>query len=89
LYLCQRSFKNYFDFFSGFVPQEVIVDGTNKITNIFKNGHKLLSDDDETSFSTKAIKPLFVLDLLKNNNAEDEDGGFYYSKLPENIVATI
>lgn len=47
------------------------------------------STDDETFYSTKAIKPLFELELLKTTGSEEEEENFYYSKLPENIVTTI
>lgn len=85
LHLCQKSFQNYLDFISYFVPKNVDVVSTFEVINFFKNNFILNSKNEDALFSLQLVRPLFQIELLKNI----EENIFTYSKVPKAIVSTI
>ena len=85
LHLCQKSFQNYLDFISHFVPKSVTINSTHEVINVYKNNFALSSKDLDALFSVQLVRPLFQIELLKNI----EENVFTYSKLPKTIVQTV
>ena len=61
------------------------INSTNDVVNEFGNGIIIDNKRSETFWSYKAVRPLFVVDLLKNQ----DEVNFYYSTQPDNFVTTL
>lgn len=81
----KKSFKNYSDFITYFIPESVDIKSSKVVITKYKNGTVTDSSKPDTLFQITAIKPLFYVDVLKNT----EDGSFSYSKIPGTIVTII
>eukprot|EP00825_Cyclidium_porcatum_P020418 TRINITY_DN2313_c0_g1_i1.p1 TRINITY_DN2313_c0_g1~~TRINITY_DN2313_c0_g1_i1.p1 ORF type:complete len:622 (+),score=110.07 TRINITY_DN2313_c0_g1_i1:285-2150(+) len=85
LFLSQKTFKNFYDYFNYFIPENVEMKATNNIKIQFKNGYCYESQEQNSLYKHNQVKPLFTLELLKNS----ENQTFYYSNEPKEIQAAI
>lgn len=85
LFLSQKTFRKYYEFFSYFIPESIVMKATNDINTRFKNGYTYSSQDEDSFYKFNSVKPLFYLEILKNSESQT----FYYSTEPADIQATI
>ncbi|KAL4464296.1 hypothetical protein ABPG72_011341 [Tetrahymena utriculariae] len=85
LTLCQKSFKNFQLYLSQYVPEKVSILKPNHVINEYKDNVIVDSKNPNTLISVKSVKPLFTIELMKNN----EDQEFFYSTQPKYFLSTI
>lgn len=64
------------------MPEKVAIKDASDIVNEFRNGVVLSSKVPESFFNARAVKPLFLVEVLKNI----EEESFYYSTTPKAFV---
>jgi len=64
---------------------KVEINGFSHVRTTFPNGSVVDTKDPNSAFNPRAMKPLFVIDLIRSQNEED----FTYSTVPKNFSNTI
>lgn len=85
LFLAQKTFKEFYDYFNFFIPESIAIKGTYDIQTKFKNGFEYDSNDDNSQFKHNYVRPLFYMELMKSTETQQ----FYYSTDPKQIQITI
>ena len=87
LELTQKSYYSFYEFIKSFVPEEVIINSTNNVENIWKKQEKKdpLDLTEEENNDDQKKKALFAIDLMKGIN---ENESFLYSTPPKNAITS-
>lgn len=80
--LCQRSFKNFFNYINSFIPEKVEIKSANNVANYYADGSTIDSTNPSTFNSAKANMPLFETDLMRHL----DDSCFSYATPPTNFM---
>ena len=66
LSLCLKTFANYDTFMRQFVATSIVINGSTDVKNEFPNGSIVDTLNPDSLFNPLAIKPLFVIDLIRS-----------------------
>lgn len=82
--MSHKIFKQFSDYCCSFVPEKVEVKSASHVINYYKNDIIVDSNNEDTLISVKAVKPLFTVDLYRND--DENNKGFLYSFPPKKFV---